>query len=297
MAVRISPITGHRSGNAVPLDGVQGINVITNGFRPEYGRFGGGLINLGTRSGSNDWRGSAYYFYRGDALNSNGFEGNAFGREKGHLVGNQPGIAIGGPIVRDKFFFFINAEGLIVRSREDRVTLVPTFGTAATPGLLALSDPATQAFFAAPLGFPPPTTNVLRTLTVADTLALLGLTSTPLGVFSGLALATPAFNAVATNVNTDIGGGLPQDSLFSVTRLDYTLSDRSLIYGRYAYSTRDIYRGALAFSPFAGFNTGVNEQAHNGMINWLQTLSVPELLFRTWLFGLVDEPQGSVQPD
>ena len=46
-------------GQRIPLDGVQGINVITNGFRPEYGRFGGGLINVGTRSGSNDWRGSA----------------------------------------------------------------------------------------------------------------------------------------------------------------------------------------------------------------------------------------------
>jgi Carboxypeptidase regulatory-like domain len=265
-------------GQRIPLDGVQGINVITNGFRPEYGRLGGGLINVGTRSGSNDWRGSVFYFYRGDALNSNDFEGNAFGRERGHLVGNQPGVAFGGPIVRDKFFFFNSTEGLIVRSREDRVTLVPTFGTAATPGLLALSDPATQAFFTAPAGFPPPTTNVLRTLSVGDTLALLGIPaggSTPLGLFSSLPLATPAFNAVATNVNTDIGGGLPQDSLFSVTRLDYTLSDRSLVYGRYAYSTRDIYRGALSFSPFFGFNTGVNEQAHNGMINWLQTLSGP----------------------
>ncbi|HKQ77829.1 MAG TPA: TonB-dependent receptor [Blastocatellia bacterium] len=266
-------------GQRVPQSGVQGINVITNGFRPEFGRLGGGLINVATRSGSNDWRGEIFTFYRGDALNSKGFEVNAFGRGAGtHLVGNTPGVAFGGPIIHDKLFFFNGTEGNIVRSREDRIALVPTFGTAATPGLLALSAPATQAFFTAPAGFPPPTTNVLRTLTVGDTLTLLGIPaggSTPFGLFSALPATTPAFNLVAFNVPTEIGGGFPQDSLFSVTRLDYTLSDRSLIYGRYAFSTRDIFRGALSFSPFFGFNTGVNEQAHNGMINWLQTLSGP----------------------
>jgi hypothetical protein len=58
--------------------------------------------------------------------------------------------------------------------------------------------------------------------------------------------------------------------------MDYTLSDRSLIYGRYAFVDRDIYRGALGFSPFLGFNNGVRERDHMAVINWLQTLSGPD---------------------
>ena len=69
-------------GQRIPLEGVQEINVITNGFRPEYGRLGGGLINVATRPGGNNWRGSLFEFYRGDALNSNSFEANALGIEK-----------------------------------------------------------------------------------------------------------------------------------------------------------------------------------------------------------------------
>ena len=264
-------------GQRIPLDGVQGINVITNGFRPEYGRFGGGLINLATRQGSNDWRGSVFYFYRGDALNSNSFENNALGINHGHLVGNQPGFAVGGPIIHDKLFFFNSTEGIIVRSRENRVALVPT------ANLIALSSLNTQGFFNPPTGFPL-AANVVNggTFTFAQALAQLGGTGAFAAgsPFAALAInpltsGLPAFQQVFFDVPTDIGGGLPQDTLWTVTRLDYTRSDRSLIYGRYAFSDRDIYRGALSFSPFAGFNSGIREKAHNGMINWLQTLSGP----------------------
>src|SRR5262249_41077224 len=149
-------------------------------------------------------------------------------------------------------FFFNSTEGIIVRSRADRVAFVPNPALiAAIPGVVPAST--TPAFFAA---FPPPTTNVITTINVGQTLGLLGIpatTGTPFVLFSALPALTPAFNLVAFNVPTDIGGGPPQDTLFSITRADYTLSDRSLIYGRYAYTTRDIFNGALSFSPFFGF--------------------------------------------
>src|SRR5215831_6121088 len=163
-------------GQRVPLGGLQGINVITNGFRPEFGRLGGGLINVATKSGSNDWRGEVFYFYRGDALNSNGFDVNATGRGgNNHLVGNQPGFAIGGPIIHDKLFFFNSTEGIIVRSRADRVAFVPNPALITAIGA-AVPTSTTPAFFAA---FPPPTTNVITTINVGQTLGLLGVPSTP----------------------------------------------------------------------------------------------------------------------
>ncbi len=257
-------------GQRVPLEGVQEINVITNGFRPEYGRLFGGLINVATRNGGNRWRGSVFEFYRGDSLNSNSFEANALGVERGHLVGNNFGFAAGGPLIDDKLYFFTSAEGVIVRSREDRVALVPS------AALLAL-NPTTAAFFD-DFTLGPVTAINPGALTVADTAALIGPIN-PAGPFAALVATTPglpAFDQVFFNVPTDIGGGLPQDSALVVARMDYTPSDRSLIYGRYGFVDRDIFRGALGFNPFRGFNTGVRERDHMAVINWLQTLSGPD---------------------
>jgi len=265
-------------GQRMPLEGVQEINVITNGFRPEFGRLFGGLINVAIRPGGNVWRGALFEFYRGDALNSNSFEANALGITKGHLVGNNFGFAAGGPISEDKLYFFATAEGIRVRSRENRVALVPD------PTLLAASTAisgttATSNFFGAfPLG--PVTTG--RTFTFADTVAQLGGPGAFVATSPFLALATtpataglPAFDQVFFDVPTNIGGGLPQDTALVAARMDWTKSDRSLIYGRYAYTGRDIFRGAISFSPFTGFNSGVNEVDHDAQINWLYTLSGP----------------------
>ena len=254
-------------GQRLPSDSIQGINVITNGFRPEYGRLGGGLINVAINPGGNSWRGGVYEFYRGDALSSGSFEANALGIPKGHLVGNNFGFNVGGPIINDKLYFFNSTEGIIVRSRENRTALVPTATL-----LAADATGASTAFFGAfPLG--PVTTG--RVFTVGDTLAQLGPTA-PGGPFAALPVATPAFQQVFFDVPTDIGGGLPQDTALTTARLDWSKSDSSLIYGRYSFIDRDIYRGAISSSPFAGFNTGVRERDHSALINWLYTLSGPD---------------------
>src|SRR5215813_3438756 len=176
-------------GQRMPLEGVQEINVITNGFRPEFGRLGGGLVNVAIRPGGSTFRGSIFEFYRGDALNSNSFENNALGIRKGHLVGNNFGGAIGGPVISDKLYFFASGEGIKVRSRENRVALVPTTTFLTTPGVSG----ATSTFFGAfPLG---QVTNG-RIFTVGDTLAQLGLPLTvappaPGGAFAALGLGVP----------------------------------------------------------------------------------------------------------
>ena len=249
-------------GQRVPLDGVQAMQIITSSFQPEYGRAGGGIINVATRQGSNDYHGTLYEFHRNSELSANSFTNNAFGIPRGHLVANQFGYSIGGHIVRDRLFFFNSTEGNLVRSRENRVALVPT------PQLLAASNAATQTFFNAfPLGTP---ING-RVLTVADVRALLGSTATT-GAFFGLPAATPAFGQVFYNVPTDIGAGAPQDTVMTVGRVDYTFSERSLIYGRYVFEDRDFFAGSFSSSPFAGFNTGSRERNHNALINWTQSL-------------------------
>ncbi|HKX27816.1 MAG TPA: carboxypeptidase regulatory-like domain-containing protein, partial [Blastocatellia bacterium] len=94
------------AGQSVPLDSVQEFRVVTSNFLPEYGRATGGVINVATKSGSNEYHGSAYEFYRGAALAANSFENNANGLPKGNFVRNQFGFSAGGPVLKDRLLFF-----------------------------------------------------------------------------------------------------------------------------------------------------------------------------------------------
>lgn len=249
-------------GMRIPLEAVQEIQVITNTFRPEYGRAGGGIINVATRQGTNEWHGSLFEFHRNSEFSSNSFENKAWGIPQGRFVANQFGYSVGGPLRQDRVFFFNSTEANLVRSRGNQVALVPS------TQLLALSAANTQAFFNQ---FPLGTTTPVRTFTVAETNALLGLTTTTGNAFTSLPSTTPAFNLVSFSVPGNIGGGLPQDSISTVGRLDFNHTEHSTIYARYAFDDRDLYNGTFAFSPFSNFNAGSRERNHSGVLNWLQT--------------------------
>ena len=96
-------------GNVTGVDAVQEFSVITTNYAAEYGKTSGGVINAITRSGTNRFHGSAYEFIRNSALDARNYFDAAtiapFRR-------NQFGGTVGGPVVRDKTFFFFNYEGL-----------------------------------------------------------------------------------------------------------------------------------------------------------------------------------------
>ena len=87
------------------LDAVAEVQVITNQFSAEYGRASGGRVNLRTRSGSQPLRGSAIYFFRDEALNSNTFRNNSLGLARLPLQEHVTGFTLGGPLIRDSVFF------------------------------------------------------------------------------------------------------------------------------------------------------------------------------------------------
>jgi hypothetical protein len=91
-------------------DAVEEYQVIQSPFAAEYGRAAGGIVNIVTHSGSNDTHGSAFYFYRDESLAANGFL--ADGKTPYHQ--DQYGATIGGPVARDRLFFFGAAERLAV---------------------------------------------------------------------------------------------------------------------------------------------------------------------------------------
>ena len=107
------------------VDAVQEFSVQTNSVSAEFGRLGGGVINLVTKSGSNTLRATAWEFARNSKLDATNFFTNRAGGKKGDFKRNQFGGNLGGPINRDRTFYFVNYEGLREESASVQTFTVP----------------------------------------------------------------------------------------------------------------------------------------------------------------------------
>jgi len=88
------------------------VTVVENGYTADYGRQAAAQLNAATKSGTNSFHGNATYGYNGTALNANDWYGNAFGQPRPHAVNNTFALSAGGPIVKNKLFFFADFEDL-----------------------------------------------------------------------------------------------------------------------------------------------------------------------------------------
>jgi Carboxypeptidase regulatory-like domain/TonB dependent receptor/TonB-dependent Receptor Plug Domain len=199
-----------------PPDAVAEFKVVTNNMSAEFGRSAGATINVAYASGTNRFKGSAWEFYRDTALNATGFFKPANG-EKPPLERNQFGGVFGGPIVRNRAFFFADYEGL----RQTRVQ--PTFTTIASlqqrQGILSVPvrNPLTGEIYPAgtPIPMTPFASKVLRELPEPTSTA---------------ASNNYAINQEFTNT-TDKGAG----------KVDVTFSPTWSAFGRYGYRDADIF--------------------------------------------------------
>jgi hypothetical protein len=108
------------------VDVVQEFKMQTNFFSAEYGQTGGAVVNMVTRSGTNDFHGTGYYFLRDDALNANDWFANRAGNPRPNFRRDQFGGVIGGPVIRNKTFFFGGYEYTTQESPTTRTITVPT---------------------------------------------------------------------------------------------------------------------------------------------------------------------------
>lgn len=105
-----------------PLDSLQEVKVSTNNADATVGTYGGAQVNAFVKSGTNSLHGSAYEFYRGDSLNA--YQWRA--KSKAPYRGNEFGGSLGGPILRNKAFFFIDYQGLLLQHGISYIFTVPT---------------------------------------------------------------------------------------------------------------------------------------------------------------------------
>jgi hypothetical protein len=123
------------------IEALQEFKIQTNAYSAEFGRSSGAVVNATIKSGTNALRGSVYEFIRSDRLDANNFFSNALGAPKPKRERNQFGAAAGGPIVRNRTFWFADYEGLRDLEGIPRVRQVPTAAEKAGMFSSAVVDP------------------------------------------------------------------------------------------------------------------------------------------------------------
>ena len=114
------------TSSLVSVEALQEFRIETSSFAPEFGRSPGGQVILTTRSGTNDYHGSIYEYFRNDAMDANNWFANESGLPRAPERHNDFGGYFGGPISKSKTFFFISYEGARLRLPQTQVVQVPS---------------------------------------------------------------------------------------------------------------------------------------------------------------------------
>src|SRR5712691_1920171 len=197
------------------VDAIQEFKVVTSPYSAEYGRSPGAAISVSTKSGTNDFHGTAYDFYRNQSLDSNDFFSKRANIAKPPNKQNQFGGNLGGPISKDKAYFFADYEGTRITRGVTRITNVPTADQRNGIFATAIKDPTTGANFA---------NNTIPSSRIDPTAAAI-LALVPLPNQPG------ANNFIRIADITDNNDRL-------LTRLDLHPSQNDNVFARYIYSNR-----------------------------------------------------------
>jgi hypothetical protein len=245
-------------GNQIPLDGVQEYSVITNNFGAQYGRASGGVVNLTTKSGTNQIHGSAWEFNRLSAYTANTYSNDAANAAAGAIVEpkgiytrNQFGYAAGGPILKNKLFIFESTEWTRVRSSASETT------ETLDPAFISMLPANTQSYFKT-YG-----TGVLPTSSTV-TAAQLAAAATPLIInpvngTTPVPGSTPILDVINFQAPFDAGGDVPQNQYQLVGRLDYNLTDKTQMFFRGARQNQNEFTGSAFYSPYPQYDVGYNQ--------------------------------------
>ncbi len=255
---------------APPIDSIQEFNIQKSIYPAEYGGKASATISAATKSGTNQIHGTLYEFFRNSAMDARNFFN---GPKVPPLRQNQFGGTVGGPVIRDKTFFFATAEGLRERRALTQTFSLPTAAVRGGDftGLGTIYDP----YSTNPNGTRVPFVDNKIPVTRLDPVAQAFLNKVPLPNLN----QTQAQNfAAAPSSTNDI-------SQFAV-KLDHTLSPSDTLYARYSRAQFGNFlpfgSSALNQSLIPGFGTYLNTLSSNGVIghthvfspNWLHDLRI-----------------------
>ncbi|MEN6535732.1 MAG: TonB-dependent receptor [Bryobacteraceae bacterium] len=228
------------------VDATEEFRIITRNPSAEYGRTSGGVINLVSKSGTNKFHGTLYEFVRNRSLNANSYFYNKAGTARAPLVFNEYGATVGGPIVRNKTFFFFNWEQFKYHYQARGFRTVPTakqlsgdFSETLTSSgsLIKIYDPATTTGSSS--------AGYTRTVFPGNVIPASQINA------AGLAIAKyyPSPNTrgqTYTNANNYLGQAAAyQDKNIVGIKIDHNFTENRRLSGRYTNDTTNWEQGNL----------------------------------------------------
>ena len=233
-----------------PVDAIREFELLTSSYDASFGRNAGGQVNVVLKSGSNSFHGSGYEFFRNGALDARNFF--APGDQKApKYQRNQFGFALGGPVIRNRTFFFADYEGSRVREGITRVTNVPT--------LAERRGDFSQSFFAPPIN--PFTQQPFDGNQIPDFFI------NPIG--KAIAALYPSPNRSVPFANFVSSPTLRDRNDHFDVRLNHSITRSSELAVRYSFADRDLFEPftGASFPAVPGFGDNVPRRGQNLMIS------------------------------
>ncbi|MGA3008833.1 MAG: carboxypeptidase-like regulatory domain-containing protein [Terracidiphilus sp.] len=268
--------------------------VIQNAYNSQYGRAAGAIISYTTKSGGNQFHGEAVYDYNGTVLNANGWFNQAYGQARPHAVSNEWALNGGGPIIKNKLFFFSDYEGLHYVLPASGPVSMPTAAyenyalaniktlqgnTAGSPGAatLAAFNQMFGLYNASPV-YPKATAVPTGTIDVNGNASatggcgqLLGLTNPVDGNYFG---AVP-YKAEGTADSCALNGYANANNIniewLFTQRIDWNISEKHKVYGRFKMDHGSQPTNTNLVNP--AFNTVSIQPEYEGQFNDAYSIS------------------------
>ncbi len=236
------------------IEALQEFKIQTNAYSAEFGRSSGATVNAAIRSGTNSIRGTVYEFLRNDALDANNFFSNAFAAPKPVRKRNQFGAALGGPLMKNKTFWFADYEGLREREGVPQTRVVPSSEEKSGLFSTAVFDPFGT-------GRPEFTRNGTSQWVIPrdrwDPVA------------AKIIAMVPDPNVIGTNIYASTPITRTRGDQFDI-RLDHYISTNTQLFGRYSFVDTNIFRPA----PLPGLAEGSYNDAFGSNANRSQGMAI-----------------------
>jgi hypothetical protein len=251
----------------IPLEDVREFSVQAGAYSAEYGDVAGGVINLQSKSGTNKLHGSLFEFFRNDALDAADFFSNQTGQAKNALRYNQFGGSLGGPIKRNKTFFFADYQGTVTHSAQPMITSVP-LSDQRGGNFSGLQVPIYNPFVASYVRTPFANNVIPASLLDPAAVKITSLLPLP-NQFDGFGNPLPFNNYAVTRVDTS------NVESFDI-RVDHQFSPNSNLFARESFQNTGAFAPSLFGPPLGGSILGAGATGarnQNAGIGYTYTIS------------------------
>lgn len=246
---------------------IQEANVTSNGYSGQYGQLAGAQVNYLTKSGSNQFHGNAAYYWNGRVMNANNFINNQTNTPKPFDNVNQWAASFGGPIVKDKTFFFWDYEGLRIVLPTSNAAFIPSPQfTAATLANVAAVSPAQLPFYQNMFSLYANAPGASRATAVTPSADCAAVSAAFPGLFPAGTPCALTFRSTAGNFTHEF---------LTALRIDHHFSDNDQIFGR--VQTDHGLQATLTdvISPL--FNLQSDQPEYQGQLGWTHIINANQV--------------------